>query len=889
MGISTPGLGSGLDVDAIVTKLMQVESQPLAVLDKRSQSYEAKVSALGALSGAVGTFQGSMAGLSSLSGFNQTTATSADTTVMVGNATSAATAGIYDVNVTQLAQAQTLATKGVVSATAAVGLGNPTTLTFQLGTVTGGSFGLAGTGLSVGVQASGISNGALSINGTTISTDATTKSAKALADAINKQITTTGVSATAAPTASSATLFGALGASTFGAVDTSAGTYALSVNGIEIASQGTGPGALDAAGLDAILGGSNSVTAALTAANITVTGSAATGDLVFTAADGSNLSITETVTGTVNGGIGKDSATANNGSGVTVTGGVTLSSANASPITIAGTNPALAGFTAGTGGAYEGTGFVQDNVRLSGTVKIDSTNNSLQGIRDAINKANIGLTATIVSDGSATPNHLILTSTKTGATSSMKVSVTGTDGGVADPALEALLGYDPTGAQNMTQTTAAQDSKLNVNGVAISSATTSVSEAIQGVTLSIGRVGRASLHVERDSASVNTSVGNFVKAYNDLNTAIKDATSYNAETKRAGPLLGDPTVRALQMQVRKQLSSAVTGLAGDLTTLSSVGISFQKDGSLVLDSSKLSTAIKNQPDAIAGLFAAVGKASDPLVAFNTSTSKTVPGDYAVHITALAAQGTLAGDLALGPATTIAADTSWTVTLNETSPSTPSRTATVALSAGTYSPGQLATLIQSAINGTTSFNNNGLAVNVTAGTDGKLSLVSVKYGAQSNLTLTSKTGTAVSDIFGGATPVVGVDVAGTIGGQAAVGAGQSLTGAAGSEVSGLKIDVTGGAIGDRGTVGFSQGYAYQLNNLANNFLGASGLISNSTKGLTASISDIGKQKDAFSDKLADIEKRYRAQYTALDKAIAGMKSTADFLTQQFAALSASSNN
>ena len=886
MGISTPGIGSGLDVDSIVTKLMQVESQPLQVLDKKSASYEAKVSALGGLSGAVGTFQGAMAGLSSVAGFNQTTATSADATVMVGNATSAAAAGIYDVNVTQLAQSQSLASKGVVSATAAVGLGNPTTLTFQLGTVTGGSFGLAASALSAGVQASGISNGSLSVNGTVIATDASTRSAKALADAINAKFATTGVSASASPAASSATLFGSAGASSFGTVDTSAGTYALAVNGIQIASQGTGAGALDAAGLDAILGGSNSVTAALAAADITVSGSAAAGDLVFTAADGSNLSITETVTGSVNGGIGKDSATANNGSGVTVSAGVTLNSSNASPITIAGTNPALAGLTAGTGGAYLGTGFEQDNTRVSGVVQIDSTNNSLQGIRDAINKANIGITATIVSDGSAAPNHLILSSTKTGATSSMKVSVSGANGGVADAAVEALLGYDPTGAQNMTQTSAAQDTKLNVNGVAITSATTSVSEAIQGVTLTVGRVGRANLVVARDSASVNTSVGNFVKAYNDLTKAIKDATSYNPETKRAGPLLGDPTVRALQMQVRKQLSQAVTGLAGDLTTLSSVGIAFQKDGTLLLDSSKLSSAIKDKPDALAGLFAAVGKASDPLVAFNTSTSKTVPGDYAVNITTLATQGTLAGDLALGPSTTIAADTSWTVTLNETTPTTPNRTATVALQAGNYSAAQLATLIQSAINGTTSFSNNGLAVNVTAGTDGKLSMVSVKYGAVSNLTVTSTTGTAVSDIFGGATPVAGVDVAGTIGGQAATGSGQSLTGAAGSDVAGLKIDVTGGALGDRGTVGFSQGYAYQLNNLASNFLGASGLISNSTKGLTQTITDIGKQKDAFSDKLAAIEKRYRAQYTALDKALASMNSTSTFLTQQFAALTAS---
>jgi flagellar hook-associated protein 2 len=136
--------------------------------------------------------------------------------------------------------------------------------------------------------------------------------------------------------------------------------------------------------------------------------------------------------------------------------------------------------------------------------------------------------------------------------------------------------------------------------------------------------------------------------------------------------------------------------------------------------------------------------------------------------------------------------------------------------------------------------------------------------------------------------VGVDIAGTIGGQPASGNGQTLTGSDGSAVAGLKIDITGGAIGERGKVGFSQGYAYQLNNLAANFLGASGAFATSTKGLNTTIADIGKQRTAFADKLEAIEKRYRAQYTALDSAIAGLNSTSNYLTQQFAAMTANND-
>ncbi len=99
-----------------------------------------------------------------------------------------------------------------------------------------------------------------------------------------------------------------------------------------------------------------------------------------------------------------------------------------------------------------------------------------------------------------------------------------------------------------------------------------------------------------------------------------------------------------------------------------------------------------------------------------------------------------------------------------------------------------------------------------------------------------------------------------------------------------MEITGGALGDRGTVNFSQGYAHLLNQLAASFLGSTGFISGRTTGINASIKDIAKQKEDFSAKLAGIEDRYRKQYNALDTSIASLNSTSSFLTQQFAALS-----
>ena len=891
MGISSPGIGSGIDVNAIVSKLMAVESAPLADYDKKSASYLAQVSAFGNLSGALGSFQSSLSSLTSVASFQTLTSSPSDSTVLTANATSTAKPGTYRININQLAQAQTLASGGYKTTTAAIGLGAKTTVNFSLGTLSGGSFGITGTALGASLSSGGLTPGSLSINNTVIGTDGTTRSARLLADAINAKSTTTGVSAKASPTVTSATLFGAAGSSSFGNIDTSGGgTYSLSVGGVEIAAQATGVAGgsgVTAASLDAALTGNTAVSRALADANITVTGTAAAGTLQFTNADGSNIAISEAVAGSVAGGIG-NSGTANIGSSTTAVGAISLSSADGSPITIGGSNPAGAGLTAGVGGAYLGASFTADATRTSGNIVIDSTNNTLQGIAEAINKGNFGVTASIVSDGAtgatATPQHLILTSTDTGASSTMKITLAGSGGNPPDADLASLLSYDPGGTQNLSQKAAALDTLATVNGIAVTSSSTGISGAIAGVTISALKTGSSSLSVSKDTGSLTNSVNSFVKAYNDLSSQITQLGAYDPTTKTGGPLLGDTTLRNLQASLRRQLGTAITGLQGtSLTNLSQIGISFQKDGTLSLDNAKLQKAITSNFNDIAGLFAAVGRGTDPNVQFVSSGNNTKAGDYAINITQLATQGTLKGSNALPPETVIDADTTWTVTLNDTTPSNLANTATISLPAGSYNPSQLATLLQSSINGVSAFANAGATVTATVGDDGILKLSSTSYGAKSNIHITTTGGTDLSAVFGTGAPVDGLDVAGTIGGYTATGNGQTLTGQPGAPVDGLKLTITGDTIGTRGSFGFSQGYAYQLNTLAAGYLGSSGAISGRTTGLNNSVQDIAKQKDTFNTRLKDIEARYRAQYTALDTSIASMNTTASFLTQQLAAI------
>lgn len=873
--LSSPGLGSGLDVNSIVEKLMTAEAAPLAGYDKKTASYQAKVSALGSLSGAVGVFQSALGGLNSATSFKALSATVGNKDVLSASATAKAVAGNYKVNVTQLAQAQTLMTSGLASKTSSIGLGGATTLFFQFGS-TSGTFGLQGSGLSSSMLTSGLSNGSLSINGTAIATSSSTNSASALAGAINEKSSATGV------TASVANIF-----STFGDVATDAGgSYSLKVGNTVIASQGAGVAAgagVTAASIDTDLANPASAAAtALAAAGISFTGSAAAGTLEFRSASGASVAITETASG-VTGGAKTAAGSANAGASYTSASSVTLASANGNPITVAGTNPAAAGLTAGTGGSFLGGGFSQDATQPSGSVLIDSSNNTLQGVADAINKANLGVTATIISDGSATPYHLVLTSKQTGENAAMKISLSGDGSNPPDAALNSLLGYDPAGSQSMQQTTAAQDTKLTVNGIAVSSHSSTVSEAVQGVSMTVSQVGSTTLNVARDTGTVKTNLNAFVKAYNDLNGALKKLTAYDPETKKAGPLQGDGTAQSVQAQLRRMLGSEITGLSGSLKNLGQVGISFDKDGTLNLDESKLSKAIDSNFADIAGLFTAIGTASDGQVSFVSSTAATKPGSYQLNITALASQGALTSAAALGGSTTIAANTTWAVTLNDTTPSNSKNIANVTIPAGSYTPAELAKVLQSSINGLSAFSTNGAGVTATIDSNGKLALSSSKYGSASNIGLTDTSGSTVASVFGGASPVAGTDVAGTLGGKAVVGSGQTLTGADGTDAAGLKIEITGGALGDRGTVSFSQGYAYQLNNLATSFLGSTGLLTTVTDGLNKSIKDVAKQRDAFSTKLDAIEKRYRTQFTQLDVTLSKMQSTQAYLTQQLAAI------
>ncbi len=544
--------------------------------------------------------------------------------------------------------------------------------------------------------------------------------------------------------------------------------------------------------------------------------------------------------------------------------------------------------TVGTGqltfqfGTYDsgGNSFTLNNNKATQTIAIGDAQNSLTGIRDAINNAKIGVSATIINDG--TGSRLVFTSTDSGAANSIKIAVADSDGVHTDNTGLSKLAFDPTAVagsgKNLTQATAARDAVLKIDGISVTSSSNAIANAIEGVSLNLVKANPGStvnVQVTRDSTAIQASVGSFVRAFNDLHTTIGNMTAYDPATRNRGFLQGDTVAVGMLNGMRNTLNNPIAALGGNLTRLSQIGISFQKDGTLALDSTKLQTAIDNNFDGIAGLFSSVGKSGDTRANYAAATSDTKPGIYGMNVTQVASHGNLTGSQVAGLTIVSGINDSLVVQVDGT-------TATVKLGAGTYaSAGALASELQSRINGSTAF--SGVGISVSAGeSSGVLAVTSSSFGSTSAVTIQAGAGTTY--LFG-ASPATstGVDVAGTINGITAIGSGQMLTGAAGDASSGLAVKVTASAPASLGNIQFSRGYATKLKAWAADLLASKGAIASRSSGLNARIKSITSRQDALNTRLTAVEKQYRTQFSALDASISSMNTTSSYLATQLAKL------
>lgn len=251
---------------------------------------------------------------------------------------------------------------------------------------------------------------------------------------------------------------------------------------------------------------------------------------------------------------------------------------------------------------------LKDGTSKSVTLSSDQT--SLTGMRDAINGANAGITATIikVSDGSF---RLSMSANKTGSNNAVaNITVTG------DSKLQGIVGFDSTASSNvMTESVKAQNAQLTVNNVAIENSSNQISDALEGITLNLATttVGDQTLTITKDNSKASSAITNWVNAYNTLLDKFNTLTKYTkVETNSGsqdtsnGALLGDSTLRTIETQLKSMLTNAQSSSA--YKSLGQIGITTDPStGSLKLDATKVSAALDKDAAGVKEMIVGDGK------------------------------------------------------------------------------------------------------------------------------------------------------------------------------------------------------------------------------------------------------------------------------------------
>lgn len=243
------------------------------------------------------------------------------------------------------------------------------------------------------------------------------------------------------------------------------------------------------------------------------------------------------------------------------------------------------------------------------TIDISAANSSLSGIRDAINNAKAGVSASIINVGNG-EYRLSVTSNDTGLDNAMTLSVSG------DDALQSFMGYDASASSNgMEVSVAAQNAQLTVNNVAIENSSNTISDALENITLNLNDVttGNQTLTITQDTSKAQTAIKDWVNAYNSLIDTFSSLTKYTAvdagadsQSSSNGALLGDSTLRTIQTQLKSMLSNTVS--SSSYKTLAQIGITTDpSDGKLELDADKLTAALKKDASGVGALIVGDGK------------------------------------------------------------------------------------------------------------------------------------------------------------------------------------------------------------------------------------------------------------------------------------------
>jgi flagellar hook-associated protein 2 len=495
-------------------------------------------------------------------------------------------------------------------------------------------------------------------------------------------------------------------------------------------------------------------------------------------------------------------------------------------------------------------------------VDIDLATDSITMIRDAINAAASGVAATIVREETDAQYRLQIVG-QSGTPSFQDVN-------------NILVALGILQKAPASELAGAEDAQFSIDGIDMTRASNVVSDSVAGVTFSLLQADPAQhvwVQVAEDPSATEQAIRSFVDQYNNLVDFINQQQEFDQETGRSGTLFGDAVVSRVLSGLRRAASNSVQGVSGAVTMLAHVGITADSDDRLVIDGAELASALQSDPAGVAALFRSSGATTDADVTFISVAAETQPsGSYAVVLTAAATQASVTGNdvsggLAQGE----------TININGA--------ATVNLAAG-MTTSQVVDALNDAL--------EAAGIGVTASAEGgAVRLVHDRYGSQRTFTVTSSvgSGTPGSTGLGSATPAepatyVGTDVAGTVGGEAATGNGQLLTGNTGNaHTAGLVLRITATAAGSQGTVSVVKGVGTRVAECINSMTDAAdGPLSIREAGVQEQIDALGDEITKAQARLEQRREDLTLKFVALEATLSRLQNQSERLLSQLNALS-----
>lgn len=497
---------------------------------------------------------------------------------------------------------------------------------------------------------------------------------------------------------------------------------------------------------------------------------------------------------------------------------------------------------------------------LLGEVDYSTGTMSLNGLKDAINDLGLDINATVIRYG-ANDYRLQLTANETGTENGFFVEA------------EAALGWSTK--------IAAADAQIYVNNPDdninyITRSSNTITDVISGVTLNLTQADdtkNTTLTISSDTSGLKENIQSFVDAYNSVMDYLNTQFTFDEEEEKAGVLSGESAALKVKNDLLAIATSRVQGVdvSEKYKSLSVIGVELNREGQLEIDEEKLDDAIANHLDAVKRVFKDVGVASNSEITYVGKSDDTVAGRYAVKITQAAKQGIAGGSTDIETLTAAETLTIWYKN-NEYQ---------VALESG-WTPSQVVSEINSVMD------EEGVPVFARVSSDGELEIVTDEYGSSQTVKAKSDQAAGAGTTGIGTTYIegVGLDVAGTIGGNAASGSGRTLTGTAGDS-KGLVLYITttsivGGGGDEKGEVYFTRGVGEALRERMYE-------ISFPYTGLLAkNIESFDYQLENIANKITDINRQLEseqeiliAQFTRANEALAQMTYLLSTISNNFA--------